>query len=56
LACPPRPLIWLLVQAKWAARVAARYSDLVDAERLDKFLFGAQRIKAAAHPRASGRR
>lgn len=38
------PLIRPLVQAKWAARVAARNSDLVDAERLDEFLFGAQRI------------
>lgn len=38
------PLIRPLVQAKWAARVAARNSDLVDTERLDEFLFGAQRI------------
>jgi len=38
------PLIRPLVQAKWAARVAARNSDLTDAERLDEFLFGAQRI------------
>ena len=38
------PLIRPLVQAKWAARVAARNPDLVDAERLDEFLFGAQRI------------
>jgi hypothetical protein len=38
------PLIRPLVQAKWAARVAARNSDLVDAGRLDEFLFGAQRI------------
>jgi hypothetical protein len=38
------PLIRPLVQAKWAARVAARNSDLVDSERLDEFLFGAQRI------------
>ena len=38
------PLIRPLVQAKWAARVAARNSDLVDAERLDEFLFGAQRV------------
>ena len=37
-------LIRPLVQAKWAARVAARNTDLVDAERLDEFLFGAQRI------------
>jgi len=37
-------LIRPLVQAKWAARVAARNSDLVDAERLDEFPFGAQRI------------
>lgn len=38
------PLIRPLVQSKWAARVAARNPDLVDAERLDEFLFGAQRI------------
>jgi hypothetical protein len=38
------PLIRPLVQAKWAARVAARNPELVDAERLDEFLFGAQRI------------
>jgi hypothetical protein len=38
------PLIRPLVQAKWAARVAARNSDLVDTERLDEFLFGAQRV------------
>ena len=38
------PLIRPLVQAKWAARVAARNSDLVDTDRLDEFLFGAQRI------------
>jgi HNH endonuclease len=38
------PLIRPLVQAKWAARVAARNSDLTDTERLDEFLFGAQRI------------
>jgi hypothetical protein len=38
------PLIRPLVQAKWAARIAARNRDLVDAERLDEFLFGAQRI------------
>jgi len=31
-----------LVQAKWAERIAARNSDLVDAERLDEFLFGAE--------------
>lgn len=38
------PLIRPLVQAKWASRVAARNADLVDAERLDEFLFGAQRV------------
>jgi len=38
------PLIRPLVQSKWAARVADRNSDLVDTERLDEFLFGAQRI------------
>jgi hypothetical protein len=38
------PLIRPLVQAKWAARVAARNADLVDAERLEEFLFGAHRI------------
>lgn len=38
------PLIRPLVQAKWAARVAARNPDLVDAERLGEFLFGAQRV------------
>lgn len=38
------PLIRPLVQAKWAARVAARNPDLTDSERLDEFLFGAQRI------------
>lgn len=38
------PLIRPLVQAKWATRVAARNPELVDAERLDEFLFGAQRI------------
>lgn len=38
------PLIRPLVQAKWAARVAARNSDLTDTGRLDEFLFGAQRI------------
>jgi hypothetical protein len=37
-------LIRPLVQAKWAARVAARNPDLVDSERLDEFLFSAQRI------------
>jgi 5-methylcytosine-specific restriction endonuclease McrA len=37
------PLIRPLVQAKWAARVAARNADLVDTERLDEFLFGARR-------------
>ncbi len=37
------PLIRPLVQAKWAARVAARNSDLTGTERLDEFLFGAQR-------------
>jgi hypothetical protein len=41
------PLIRPLVQAKWAARVAARNSDLIDAERLNDFLFGAQRISLA---------
>ncbi|HEY1917190.1 MAG TPA: HNH endonuclease domain-containing protein [Streptosporangiaceae bacterium] len=38
------PLIRPLVQAKWAARVASRNPELVDADRLDEFLFGAQRI------------
>ena len=38
------PLIRPLVQSKWAARVADRNSELVDTERLDEFLFGAQRI------------
>ena len=38
------PLIRPLVQAKWAARIAARNSDLVDSQRMDEFLFGAQRI------------
>jgi HNH endonuclease len=38
------PLIRPLVQAKWAARIAVRNADLVDAERLNDFLFGAQRI------------
>jgi hypothetical protein len=41
------PLIRPLVQAKWAARVAARNADLVDTERLDEFLFGAERIGLA---------
>jgi hypothetical protein len=41
------PLIRPLVQAKWAVRVAARNADLVDAERLNEFLFGAQRISLA---------
>lgn len=41
------PLIRPLVQAKWAARVAARNQDLVDAEQLDEFLFGAERISMA---------
>lgn len=41
------PLIRPLVQAKWTARVAARNPDLVDAERLDEFLFGAERISTA---------
>jgi hypothetical protein len=45
------PLIRPLVQAKWAARVAARNSDLVDAQRLDEFLFCAQRISL---PRVRG--
>ncbi len=44
MAGPARALIRPLVQAKWAVRVAARNPDLVDAERLDEFLFGAQRI------------
>lgn len=35
------PLIRPLVQAKWASMVAARNADLVDAERLNEFLFGA---------------
>ena len=38
------PLIRPLVQSKWAARVAGRNQDVVDAERLDEFLFGAQRV------------
>jgi hypothetical protein len=41
------PLIRPLVQAKWATRVAARNPDLVDAERLNEFLFGAKRISLA---------
>lgn len=38
------PLIRPLVQAKWAARIAVRNADVVDAHRLNEFLFGAQRI------------
>ena len=41
------PLIRPLVQAKWASRVAARNADLVDAERLNEFLFGAERVSLA---------
>jgi hypothetical protein len=41
------PLIRPLVQAKWASMVAARNADLVDAERLDEFLFGAEQISLA---------
>jgi hypothetical protein len=38
------PLIRPLVQAKWVSRVAERNADLVDSDRLQQFLFGAQRI------------
>jgi hypothetical protein len=41
------PLIRPAVQAKWASMVAARNSDLLDAARLDDFLFGAERISLA---------
>jgi hypothetical protein len=41
------PLIRPLAQAKWASMVAARNLDLVDAERLNDFLFGAQRVSLA---------
>jgi hypothetical protein len=44
LARPARPLIRLLVQARWAARIAVRNSHLIDTERPEKFLFGAERI------------
>jgi hypothetical protein len=37
-------LIRPLVQAKWSERVAKRNPELVDTERLDDFLFGAQRV------------
>lgn len=38
------PLIRPLVQAKWSERVAKRNPGLVDSDRLDDFLFGADRI------------
>lgn len=41
------PLIRPLVQAKWVSRVASRNRDLVDTERLNDFLFGAERISLA---------
>jgi hypothetical protein len=38
------PLIRPLVQAKWASMVASRNGELVDADRLNDFLFGAERV------------
>jgi hypothetical protein len=38
------PLVRPLVHAKWSQRVAAQNPGLVDSERLNEFLFGAQRV------------